>query len=1493
MLALFWALLAGSAYAAPTDDEIKATYSQILQKVQIARIKQDYTTVAGFGSRLAGSDADRRTGEYFVSEVGKLGGQNVRAETFNVTVPDPKSTGTLTFGGVRQTLMPLWPNLVRTSTCDVAGPLLYVGLGTDGDLKGKDIKGSIVVMEFNSGNRWRNAARLGAKAIVFVSPDVPDRSEAEKKFSGVPLSVPRFYLPLAEANAVLNAAEKSAVARLKCNQPWLTVPAKNWIVDFPGSDPAVKEEPIALFAYSDSMSVVPGLSPGAEEIGGLSTMLEVARIYKSQPHRRPLRLILSGGHGLALAGAREYVQKRLDENGKDTPFLTVTLDISSGASGLGSYARGWYYEYRDEPIAQVRNVSRILRAHTDRLAQVMRVTPARLVMTDAVNNGDNRTWKNNISGKFALDCEPLVLAGINSLTFRTVEDSRVRFDTPYDTLDAVNFGNVRRQVQTVAALMHHLLNDTTDRNESTDHKVPLEMSKPQSMRLIGGFATLHGQIVSFDPTKSFVPDTAVPNTLACLLARQKTMMGVRGDVVSGAIGPKAEYRISGAPTVNSYWGTDVPPQTIAGFRLDPTTGRIDHAASFGVYGAFRYPLRFRLKSPDRQSPIVVFPCQSVDFYDLVDPQELRSITRVDPLDAVTGAEPSDYGFFSPSQDQRLSPEVEDAQVLFFLAGQRYLMLAGFLENRLILTNSSVGDEQGIGYVAPGYKKDFKPKNDRQMLGSDGLFPNTSLNAARDVVAINQTRLDRFFKYRIISPGIRDLHRQAQEEIKLAEASELAKDWGEAQRHGRAAWGYALKAHPVIMSTANDVVNGVVFYLFLLIPFSFFLERLFVGTAIMAKQLGWSIGIFIASFILLRLIHPAFEIVTNPTMIFVAFVMGVLSLIVISFILGKFQKSLKAIRATQAGVHDVDIARSSVAAAAFNLGVQNMRRRKARTILTTLTLVVMTFIVLSFTSIVSDFTLTETPSDNPAPYPGLLVRTPGLDPLQLSTYRTLANEFAGRGTVARRAYYYGADIGDTGVLSLQRADRVAEVRAMVGMDPDETKVLKPQDALLPGGRWFRPGERNVVILPQPLAQTLKVGPKEVGVARITYAGSSYTVIGIADAGILRSLTDLDGDGVMPPDFSLSRRYQEQTSSSTQAFRKYLRLDPASIFFVPAETALALGADLRTIAVRFPEATQTRPSLEALMPRLRLNVYASVPENGALKVKQFSVLQASKSTGIALVIIQLLIASVFVLNTMIASVFERTREIGIFSSIGLAPNHIAMLFFAESLVYGVLGAVAGYYVAQGCAKVIVATGALPGLTLNFSSTSAVLSAVIVMVVVLGSTIFPARKAAQIAAPAMNEEVFETGPEGDVWELPLPFSINAAEAGPITAFLGEWLEAYEGFTIGEFVTKDTSYGVAEGTTDAYRVESTMWLSPYDLGISQRLQLDLRPSVVPGVYLLDLTLVRLAGDPENWPVVNKRFLTSVRKQFLTWRTLDKEQRHKYAERISEGAAVEDPVPL
>lgn len=89
-----------------------------------------------------------------------------------------------------------------------------------------------------------------------------------------------------------------------------------------------------------------------------------------------------------------------------------------------------------------------------------------------------------------------------------------------------------------------------------------------------------------------------------------------------------------------------------------------------------------------------------------------------------------------------------------------------------------------------------------------------------------------------------------------------------------------------------MVSGVVYYLILLLPFSFFAERLLFGSRVFARQILLSTAIFVAAFLALRFLHPAFEIVSNPTMIFVAFVMGSLSVLVGSFVIAKFETSLE-------------------------------------------------------------------------------------------------------------------------------------------------------------------------------------------------------------------------------------------------------------------------------------------------------------------------------------------------------------------------------------------------------------------------------------------------------------------------------------------------------------------------------------------------------------------------------------------------------------------------
>lgn len=1375
-----------------------------------------------------------------------MGLTRIRHEPFSVTIPDPSAQGVISdpSGNWKAAVFPLWPNLVRTSTCDLSGPLVYGRYGTLDDLAGKTISGAIVLMEFASRGNWRNAFKLGAKAVVFLEPKEMERTDAEQKFSSAPLDAPRFYLPLNRAGPVLKAAFEGKEARLRCRQDWVVRQTYNLFADLPGTDSAASSERIVLAAPVDAMSVIPGLAPGASGASSVAALLELARLAVADPGRRPLTFAAVSANALGLQGWREYVDKRVQA--ERPTFLTLTLDLNDGSAGLGAYSRGWFVDYRNETLDPVRSLSRVLRSHADRIAPSQGVAGGRYVLLDATNDSDGRHWKNTIYAKYAMACEPMVQANMNGLTFATVENAREKIDTPFDTFENLRLEPVLKQVRTLACLMWHVSRDTSSRDELSVHKVPVDLTVPSRNTLVGGFATLEGHVVRFDPNESFIADIPVRDALAVLSHPEKTLSGVRGALVQHVQGEEAKYRFPGLAPSSSFFHLDQRLTAISAYAMDPIDGRIKVAPNDGLLG-HSYDRFFRLTTSYRSMPVVVFDCVATNLYDLTDPQELTPLMFFDVLEPRADAHPRNYSIHIPALEAKLNSEQEDCAVLFSEPGAKFklLMATGLGGWRLILTNATSEKPGGEGYSAD-------PESP--------VFLDVPLRTASDIIALNDSRLKTFASYRILSPGLDELQNQARSALGDAEAAKLAKDWPAFDRSARAAWGYALRTHPMIQGAVNDVVNGVLFYLILLIPFSYFAERLFFAKRSLSAQLFAAIGIFIMAFIVLRTIHPAFQIVSNPTMIFVAFVMGVLSILVATFIVGKFEASLREMRALRTGLGHIDVGRMSVAMAAFNLGIANMRRRKARTFLTTVTLVVMTFIVLSFTSLVPGLSIAEAASNHSPTYPGLLVRRPGLEPMQNVTYRAVLNEFGDAATVVRRAWYYGAEMAEGGVLTISGADRAADVRALVGLEPGETEVTQPQKALLPGGRWLRKDDFESILLPFSVADQLRIGSEDVGKVQVQFGGRRLTVIGLLDDSRMRGTPDLDGESILPADFTLSNRFQTETRSTSQAFRKFLRLDPGTVAIVPLQLALSLGGEIRSVAVRFRNEGATREALKELMPRLRMNLYAAVPGASGLEVKQFSVLQGSKSAGLGLVLVQMLISAVFVLNTMVASVYERKREIGIFSSIGLAPNHIGVLFFAESCVYGVLGAVMGYFLAQGVSRAIIETGAAPGLFLNFSAGSAVLAAGVVLAIVLLSTIYPAKIAERLAAPAYESEI-ESKPEGDVWKITLPFRVGVAQAQPLMEFFAEWLRGHEEHTVGEFVTAETSQSGLE-------LSSTVWLAPFDLGVSQQVRIIATPASVGDVAELELVLERLAGEPENWVNVNKRFLTSIRRQFLAWRT-------------------------
>ena len=1516
-------------------------------------------------SRVAGTPGGDAARAYVARQFQAIfGAGNVHEEAFTVTTPVDNGAFVQGAGLPKPfALQPLWPNLVRTSTLPAAGidgPLIYAGRGELANFRGKSVQGSIVLLDFNCGTDWLNAARLGAKAIIFTQPTQTMRGEGEAKFIGIPVAVPRFLVSRTDAAALQSAVltTPNFQVHLSCDNPWRLAQSANIVGTIPGTGP-LADQTVVIESYYDSMSIVPTQAPGAESADGIASLLEIGRAFKAHPPKRTVMFVACGAHFLGIQGARTFIDTHVDgwrpvsgmDSVKHALFHTALpdrtnvllfsgLDLTSQTGSVGVFYKGYFYDYREDIQSDFSDIGRTFRENAEKIGQTLGFDPA-TAFADGVNGAGGKSWRNYLPGRFAFDAEAATMAGGKGVTFATTDDARQLTDTPLDTADRVNVVNLAAQTRLLACEYWHVLNDTNDPNKISQTGTASLMPVPawpawtrQGLRL--GFSKLDGRVLLFDPKKNFVPDEPIAGSLAVISNLSKTMMGVRGNLIQATEGgpSQASFSFDGLPLVISNGsglragaGNAVKIGAYHIHQTDDaagTRGDIDYAPDQGVNGAANYPTEFDLTSDRKQTQVIVFPCVATSIYDLIDQQALKSLTSVNIYDGATDGEPRQYGFILSGVEPGVS-YVEDVAVLFSTPGPqtrlKVVMSSGIGAPRFLLINSlpsdpkkSTGENQrnaqGVGYAvgvasARYGSSDNRPPdpNNPNDIVRNGAITNTALRVAKDMWNLDDFRISNLAKFRIVqlhdqTNPLTHLHDLAKEDIDKALAAYNAQDYEAFDAYSRQAWANEARVYPQAQQTANDVVQGVIFYLFLLIPFAYFLERLLFGFSDLKRQLGAAFGIFLVIFLIFSQIHPAFSIGSvNPLIILIAFVMLALSVIVSLLVWGKFEEQLKQFNKSVSGVHKADVGKASIAFAAFALGISNMRRRKERTLLTCLTLVLLTFTVLSFTSIVNTIRYNDVGAPGTSVYNGILLRLPTWDALQQPAYRLLSDEYGSRFPVAPRAWFFGTSQGQQSFLHLTRAHFATDVKGVNGLTPQEAQVTGVDKALAAGpdgkpeGRWFNRTDTYSAIIPKGVASSLQITPADVGKVTINFSGVPYLVIGIVDADKFKAIKDLDNETLTPVDYQAQ---QNQSSSAAggaagagggQGFQEYLHLDPDNVLYVPYNTLINLGGDLRSVAINMGSAQTTATELQSLMPRLDLNLYAG--ENGANH--RFSAIGATSSQGLINIIIPILIAALIVLNTMLGSVFERVKEIAIFSSIGLSPSNIAMLFIAEALVYGIIGAVSGYLIGQGLAKVISVFHILPGLYLNFSSTSAELAIGLVVAVVLLSTIFPARKASEVATPSVDRTWKVPEPDGDTWKITLPFAVAGSQANGINQFLAEWFRAYEEQSVGDFLTQDIQTAIAamDGGT-GYRMTGRVWLAPFDLGVSQMISLDTAPTDLEDVYEVHLTLTRMSGDVSNWKRVNRRFLNVLRKQFLIWRTLTELQRERYLEI----ADAETPVP-
>jgi len=125
-------------------------------------------------------------------------------------------------------------------------------------------------------------------------------------------------------------------------------------------------------------------------------------------------------------------------------------------------------------------------------------------------------------------------------------------------------------------------------------------------------------------------------------------------------------------------------------------------------------------------------------------------------------------------------------------------------------------------------------------------------------------------------------------------------------------------------------------------------------------------------------------------------------------------------------------------------------------------------------------------------------------------------------------------------------------------------------------------------------------------------------------------------------------------------------------------------------------------------------------------------------VAIASIALVVASIGIMNTMLTSVMERTREIGIMKAIGATNKDIMSIFIIEGMLVssigGILGIILGVFGSQGLTFILnnfmMMGGTSAGLAPVITLVSVVLAVAVSLIVGVLSSLYPAWKAARMS-------------------------------------------------------------------------------------------------------------------------------------------------------------------
>lgn len=1128
----------------------------------------------------------------------------------------------------------------------------------------------------------------------------------------------------------------------------------------------------------------------------------------------------------------------------------ISLHLSSHGSGLGAFHQGFLYPLR--PIVNrtsaFRDLDRILlkaaKNSSSKLPPfVSTLRPNRLI-----------SWQDLLPDKPQMGGEVSSLAGLPGITLATIEDQRNNWGTPWDMPDKINWIYADQQWQLVKILL-----------QGIDHADTVE---PGYIR--NGFATitgrtsllLHGELFAEHPAESSI-----------LLAFQGP---TRYHVITDLNG---RFLLKGVADKKHVQDKVI----LEGYRFSTEDGSVRWAVDKKLTGKPAY--RIKMQRRDMKTDMVMFNCRQTTIFNLLEPRSLQYMTKIQLIDARRDAPPVRYWF------SRIDTRSSIIASIFLEPGAhlKLTLSDSVLQKKMILTNGSRESPMGTGYRIDDFPSLF----------------HSSYLAARDMWALLIPRIDNLENHGIHDDRINGLRNQGMAAIDRANQALKAFRYDIFTEESSRAWALASRVYDHVEKTQKDVLFGVLFYIALFVPFAFCAERLLFGFVSIYKRIIGFCGILLALILVIAKVHPAFELAYSPTVVILAFFIIGLSALVTGIIVLRFEDEMILLQRRATHKRPAEISSWKAFMAAFFLGVSNLKRRRLRTALTCLTLIILTFTIMSFTTVKSMRRQNRLFFSDQVPYHGMLLKHMGWTDLpteSLSIFQTL---FDGNVHVGPRVWLTADEPTRAARIEIRAAGAPFIFQGLTGLSPQEPSISH-LDTILIKGRWFTKQEQDAVIIPSRLATLLDIDPDKPNQPTLNLWGRPLRIVGIFSEKQLQRHTDLDGEPLTPVTFP-SETVVEMSEVEKEAMEsgedvqvlqgRYNHLDPTQILILPADTLLQMGGVIKGVALQ-PTTTQAAHPAELLSDRFNLTLFRG-EENG---VYLYNASDTMSYSGMPNIIIPLLISILIVLNTMISSVFERKHEIAVYTSVGLAPSHVSFLFIAEAMAFAVLSVVLGYLLAQSSAALLAGTSLWQGITVNYSSTAGIAAMILVMGVVLLSVIYPSRVAANIAIPDVNQTWSLPTPVHDTMNVTLPFLMRYHEHASICGFLYSFLKGHQDVSHGIFATGPIEVVDADSfpkeknqlpmVDNCVHLRAKIWLAPFDFGIMQWIDLRFCKAGEGTDFLeINVRMERRAGESGLWQRLNGPFLHNLRKQILIWRSLDNQGHSEYSTLLPKSISNQEKV--